>query len=95
MWSGRDADIPGTRLQILGLTAAWRRACNAVHRHRTSSKEVEMKGSHAGAHVMEAEYLPNNRAASSELEQGPAQFVKWRRVERKLVAVSPREGVAS
>ncbi|UPK32359.1 hypothetical protein IVB18_29210 [Bradyrhizobium sp. 186] len=54
-----------------------------------------MKGSHAGAHVMEAEYLPNNRAASSELEQGPAQFVKWRRVERKLVAVSPREGVAS
>ncbi|MGY4436182.1 hypothetical protein ACVWWO_008659 [Bradyrhizobium sp. F1.13.1] len=54
-----------------------------------------MKESHAGAHVMEAEYLPNNRAASSALEQGPPQFVKWRRVERKLAAVSPREAVAS
>ncbi|MET4217660.1 hypothetical protein ACVWWG_000833 [Bradyrhizobium sp. LB7.2] len=54
-----------------------------------------MKESHAGAHVMEADDLPNNRAASSALEQGPAQFVKWRRAERKLVAVSPREAVAS
>ncbi len=95
MWGGRDADIRGARLQILSLTAAWRRAYNVVHRQRTSLKEVEMKETHAGAHVMDAERLLKVRAASSALEQGPAQFVKWRRVEREHVAVSPREAVAS
>lgn len=48
---------------------------------------------HAGAHVMD-EHLLEARAASS-VGQGLAQFVKWRRVERKPVAVSPREAVAS
>lgn len=52
-----------------------------------------MKEYHAGAHVVD-EHLLKVRT-SSALEQGPAQLVKWRRVQRKLVAVSPREADAS
>lgn len=47
------------------------------------------------AHVTEAERPLKARPTSSALEKGGAQFANSRREERKLVAVRPREAVAS